>query len=287
MRELSVAEQRYQAVLAVISDGETVTDVAARFGVTRKTVHAWLAKYEAGGLENLGDRSHRPRSCPHQIGPEVEAFEEEFARYLGVRHCIGVANGTDALTIVLSALGVGPGDEVVWPRYSEYLDFELELAMIVSRRGRDVPKEMGGRYIFGFTVFNDFSARDVQAKEISAWLGPAKGKDFANALGPCIVTADELGTEPDLAMVCRVNGEEWGRGRSSDARWTWSQMLAHVSEGEDVYPGDVYGSGTPGGCCGLDLGRDLSPGDVVELEIERIGILRNTIGPRPTQRSGA
>lgn len=176
---------------------------------------------------------------------------------------------------------IGPNTECRWPPYTNRLDFELELAMIVGKRGRDLTPDSAPEHIFGFTIFNDFSARDVQAKEISAWLGPAKGKDFANAFGPCIVTADEVGTEPDLAMICRVNGEEWGRGRSSDARWTWSQMLAHVSEGEDVYPGDVYGSGTPGGCCGLDLGRELAPGDVVELEIERIGILRNTIGPRP------
>lgn len=182
---------------------------------------------------------------------------------------------------------IGPGDEVVWPRYTDYLDFELELAMIVSRRGRDVPKEMGGRYIFGFTIFNDFSARDIQMQEVSAWLGPAKGKDFANSFGPCIVTVDDVGFEPDLEMICRVNGEEWGRGRSSDAHWSWADMLAHVSNSEDIYPGDVYGSGTPGGCCGLDLGRKLSPGDVVELEIEQIGILRNTIGsPKPPRPRG-
>jgi 2-keto-4-pentenoate hydratase/2-oxohepta-3-ene-1,7-dioic acid hydratase in catechol pathway len=81
-------------------------------------------------------------------------------------------------------------------------------------------------------------------------------------------------------MVCRVNGDEWGRARSSEMFWTWSQMLAHVSLGEDVFPGDVYGSGTPGGCCGLDLGRRLEPGDVIELEIERIGVLRNQLGRR-------
>src|SRR6266480_2440976 len=107
------------------------------------------------------------------------------------------------------------------------------------------------------------------------WLGPAKGKDFCNAFGPCIVTADEVGTEPDLGVVCRVNGEEWGRARSSQAHWHWSDMIAHVSAAEEIWPGDVYGSGTPGGCCGIDLGRQLSPGDVVELEIEGIGVLRN------------
>lgn len=177
---------------------------------------------------------------------------------------------------------IGPDAECPWPAYTKRLDFELELAMIVGKRGRDVALDEAGNHVFGFTVFDDFSARDIQARELSAWLGPAKGKDFANAFGPCVVTATDVGTEPDLEMICRVNGEEWGRARSSDARWTWADMIAHVSAAEDIFPGDVYGSGTPGGCCGLDLDRDLSPGDVVELEIERIGILRNRIGrPRP------
>lgn len=173
---------------------------------------------------------------------------------------------------------IGPDDECAWPAYTQKLDFELELAMVVGKRGRDVTTENAGAHIFGFTIFNDFSARDVQAREMSAWLGPAKGKDFANAFGPCIVTADEVGVEPDLQMSCRVNGEEWGRARSSQAKWRWADMIAHVSAAEDIRPADVYGSGTPGGCCGLDLGRDLAPGDLVELEIERIGVLRNRIG---------
>jgi 2-keto-4-pentenoate hydratase/2-oxohepta-3-ene-1,7-dioic acid hydratase in catechol pathway len=179
---------------------------------------------------------------------------------------------------------IGPDATCPWPSYTKRLDFELELALIVGRRGRDVAAEHAGDYVFGFTIFNDFSARDVQAKEMSAWLGPAKGKDFGNSLGPCIVTADEVGTEPDLQMICRVNGEEWGRARSSEARWRWADILAHVSEAEDIWPGDVYGSGTPGGCCGLDQGRELSPGDVVELEIEKIGILRNKVGAPPAPR---
>jgi 2-keto-4-pentenoate hydratase/2-oxohepta-3-ene-1,7-dioic acid hydratase in catechol pathway len=180
---------------------------------------------------------------------------------------------------------IGPEDECAWPRYTERMDFELELAMIVGARGRDIDRGDAADYIFGFTALNDFSARDIQAKEISAWLGPAKGKDFANALGPAIVTADEIGPEPDLEMTCRVNGDEWGRARSSESHWKWGDMLAHVSMSEEVYPGDVYGSGTPGGCCGLDLNRNLEPGDVVELEIEHIGVLRNTIGPRPGEPS--
>ncbi|MDQ3954561.1 MAG: fumarylacetoacetate hydrolase family protein [Actinomycetota bacterium] len=176
----------------------------------------------------------------------------------------------------------GPEDECPWPTYTDYLDFELELAMIVGTRGRDVSTEDAPDHIFGFTVFNDFSARDVQMKEVSAWLGPAKGKDFCNSLGPCIVTADEIGAHPDLEMICRVNGEEWGHGRSGALHWSWSDMIAHVSRSENIYPVDIYGSGTPGGCCGLDLGRKLQPGDVVELEIEKIGVLRNRIGERST-----
>lgn len=176
---------------------------------------------------------------------------------------------------------MGPDETCPWPPYTEWLDFELEMAMIVGSRGRDITRDEAGKHIFGFMVFNDWSARDIQMKEVSAWLGPAKGKDFANSFGPCIVTADEVGTEPDLEMICRVNGEEWGRGRSSDLHWKWADMLAHVSNGEDVYPGDVYGSGTPGGCCGLDLNRKLEPGDVVELEIEKIGVLRNVVGRKP------
>ena len=177
---------------------------------------------------------------------------------------------------------LGPDDICPWPAFTEHLDFELELAMIVGRKGVDVSPEGASDYVFGFTIMNDFSARDVQAKEAEAWLGPAKAKDFATALGPCIVTADEIGTQPDLEMICRVNGEEWGRGRSSDARWTWADMIVHVSQQEEIYPGDVYGSGTPGGCCGLDLGRRLNPGDVVELEIEGIGALRNELGIPPS-----
>jgi 2-keto-4-pentenoate hydratase/2-oxohepta-3-ene-1,7-dioic acid hydratase in catechol pathway len=172
---------------------------------------------------------------------------------------------------------LGPDESCLWPAYTKQLDFELELAMIVGRGGRDIAAAGAVDHIFGFTIFNDFSARDVQARELTTWLGPAKGKDFANSFGPCIVTVDELGPEPDLEMVCRVNSDEWGRARSSSARWSWADMIAHVSAAEEIYPGDVYGSGTPGGCCGLDLGRELAPDDVIELEIENIGILRNQI----------
>jgi 2-keto-4-pentenoate hydratase/2-oxohepta-3-ene-1,7-dioic acid hydratase in catechol pathway len=174
----------------------------------------------------------------------------------------------------------GPGEEIPWPPFTEELDFELEVACILGSRGRDLDAGRAAEMIFGYTVMNDWSARDIQRKEMALRLGPAKAKDFATSLGPCIVTADELDPRT-LRLSARVDGELWSKGSLGDARWTFPQMIAHVSQGEDVWPGDVYGSGTFGGGCGLDLGRFLWPGAVVELEAEGIGVLRNRVGPKP------
>jgi 2-keto-4-pentenoate hydratase/2-oxohepta-3-ene-1,7-dioic acid hydratase in catechol pathway len=162
---------------------------------------------------------------------------------------------------------VGPDQDVVWPTFTEKLDFELELACVLGAGGT----------IFGYTIMNDWSARDVQRDEMAMRLGPAKSKDFATSLGPCIVTADEIDPQKGLAMRARVNGETWCEATSADMHWTFPQMIAHVSDGEDVYPGDVYGSGTPFGGCGLDHDRWLRPNDVVELEVDEIGVLRNRV----------
>jgi 2-keto-4-pentenoate hydratase/2-oxohepta-3-ene-1,7-dioic acid hydratase in catechol pathway len=171
---------------------------------------------------------------------------------------------------------VGPDADVRWPRYTEQLDYELELACVIGRRGRDVSAEEAGRLIAGYTVMNDWSARDIQRAEMTVRLGPAKGKDFATSLGPVLVTPEELDAR-DLRMIARVNGEVWSDGNSGTSHWTFPQMIAHVAQDEDVLPGDVLGSGTVGGGCGLELDRWLRPGDVVELEIEGIGILRNRV----------
>jgi 2-keto-4-pentenoate hydratase/2-oxohepta-3-ene-1,7-dioic acid hydratase in catechol pathway len=171
----------------------------------------------------------------------------------------------------------GPDEEIPWPPYTEELDYELEVAAVIGARGRDLNEEAAARFIFGYTLMNDWSARDIQRKEMAVRLGPAKGKDFATSLGPCLVTADELDPST-LALEARVDGEVWSSGSLGDARWNFPQMVAHVSRGEDVWPGDVYGSGTFGGGCGLDLGRFLWPGAVVELEAEGIGVLRNRVG---------
>jgi 2-keto-4-pentenoate hydratase/2-oxohepta-3-ene-1,7-dioic acid hydratase in catechol pathway len=175
----------------------------------------------------------------------------------------------------------GPDEEIPYPSFTSELDYELEVACVLGGRGRDLSLDDAAGLIFGYTMMNDWSARDIQRKEMAVRLGPAKSKDFATSFGPCIVTADEL--DPSTTrMRARINGETWSEGSLGDAHWTFPQMIAHVSLGEDVWPGDVYGSGTFGGGCGLDLGRFLMPGAVVELEAEGIGVLRNTVGPKPT-----
>jgi 2-keto-4-pentenoate hydratase/2-oxohepta-3-ene-1,7-dioic acid hydratase in catechol pathway len=173
---------------------------------------------------------------------------------------------------------IGPDDDVIWPRYANVLDYELEFAAVIGKRGVDIPRERGLEHVFGYTIFNDVSARDYQMREMSGSLGPAKGKDFdtGNILGPCIVTPDEIDPYA-LTMLARINGEQWSRGSSSTMHHRFEACIAHVSQCETIYPGEVLCSGTVGGGSGIELGRMLSPGDVVELEVEGIGILRNRI----------
>ncbi len=173
----------------------------------------------------------------------------------------------------------GTGADVHWPSYSKVMDYELEFAAIIGAVGRDIAEDRARSHIFGYTIYNDFSARDAQMREMPGRLGPAKGKDFdgGTIIGPCIVTADEL-TEPyRLAMTARVNGECWTQESSSSIHWTFEQMIAHVSKGETIYPGEVLGSGTVGNGCGLERLRFLKHNDVVELAVEAIGTIRNRV----------
>jgi 2-keto-4-pentenoate hydratase/2-oxohepta-3-ene-1,7-dioic acid hydratase in catechol pathway len=175
---------------------------------------------------------------------------------------------------------IGPDHDLRWPLNTAKLDYELELACIVGRKGVDIAERDAAAYIAGYTIMNDFSARDIQFQEMACRLGPAKGKDFATAIGPCIVTPDEIQDLASLRMIARVNGEVWSEGRFGTIHWSFPQMIEHVSRGESIYPGDLFGSGTVGGGCGLELDRYLKPGDLVELEIQPIGILRTTIAAK-------
>jgi len=173
----------------------------------------------------------------------------------------------------------GPDQEVTWPDYSKTIDYELEFACIIGTPGRDIPKEKARSHIFGYTIFNDLSARDEQSLEMLSTLGPGKGKDFdnSNPLGPCIVTADEIPDPYALDMIVRVNGEERGRGNSREMHWKYEDCIAFVTRDETLHAGEILCSGTVGNGSGLEIGRYLEPGDVVELEVEKIGVLRNRI----------
>jgi 2-keto-4-pentenoate hydratase/2-oxohepta-3-ene-1,7-dioic acid hydratase in catechol pathway len=174
---------------------------------------------------------------------------------------------------------VGTDHDVVWPDYSRMIDFELEFGCFIGPGGRDIAREKAREHIFGYTIFNDFSARDEQTLDMAGQLGPGKGKDFdrGNVMGPCLVTADEIGDPYRLDMIARVNGAEWGRGNSREMHWKFEDCIAHISRGETLHPGEFFGSGTVGNGCGLEHLRFLSPRDVVELEVEKIGVLRSRV----------
>jgi len=176
---------------------------------------------------------------------------------------------------------IGPDEEIPWPAYTEKLDHELELAAIIGRRGKNISKEAALSYVFGYTIWNDVSARDVQARELPISMGPAKAKDWdgSNVLGPCIVTADEIDAD-HLRMMVRINGELWGEDTSAHMHHTFADMIAYASQAQTLYPGEVFGSGTAAGGSGLELDRFPQEGDIIEMEIEGIGILRNGDGKR-------
>ena len=186
---------------------------------------------------------------------------------------------------------IGHGDLVYPPKNSTELDFELEIAAIIGEEVSDLPEDDSAMdCVAGFTIYNDWSARDLQRNEMAVGLGPSKGKDFANALGPYLVPFSDLrdryqNGRLDLNMSASINGKIVSLGNASSMYWTWPQLLAHASRDTKLLPGDVIGSGTVGTGCILELtptvtGGWLKPGDVVQLEIERLGVLENRVGSR-------
>ena len=195
----------------------------------------------------------------------------------------------------------GPGDIVCMPDHFEKLDFELEVAIVISKPGRNIPAAEADDYIAGLMIMNDMSARRLQMEEMLLNLGPAKGKDFATAIGPMLVTLDELeayevtckenhtGKTWNLTMKCLVNGVQVSLGNVSDMDWTFAEIIERCSYGINLFPGDIIGSGTVGTGCFLELNGTgklndpeykeqwLQEGDTVEMEIDGLGILSNTI----------
>jgi 2-keto-4-pentenoate hydratase/2-oxohepta-3-ene-1,7-dioic acid hydratase in catechol pathway len=171
----------------------------------------------------------------------------------------------------------GPDDEIRWPDYSQYWDYELELGVVIGASGVDIPEEEAESHIYGLTCFNDWSGRDILKDEIAIGLGPNKAKDFATSIGPWLVTMDEIPNLYDLRMEARVNGETWSTGNSGDIYWTFAKIIVRMADSEPLLSGEIFGSGTVPDGCALELGRHLRPGDEVELEIDGLGVLRNTV----------
>jgi 2-keto-4-pentenoate hydratase/2-oxohepta-3-ene-1,7-dioic acid hydratase in catechol pathway len=173
----------------------------------------------------------------------------------------------------------GTNTTVKWPRYSKVMDYELEFGIITKNKGANISASKARDHIFGYTIFNDFSARDAQRIEMEGRLGPAKGKSFdgGNVMGPWIVTPDEIGDPYKLKMEVRVNGKMRSQGVSDGMLFSFEEIIAHVTQDETLMPGEFIGSGTVGSGCGLELGWYLEHGDAIELEVEKIGVLKNRV----------
>ncbi|WP_243794588.1 fumarylacetoacetate hydrolase family protein [Saccharopolyspora gloriosae] len=269
-------------------------------GLVRSGLPAALAA-GAAALEGPAVPVERVRLLPPLEPPSVRdfvAFEEHVE---GVVASVSGGGGVppewyEAPTFYFTnpAALVGAHDDVPIPPGSRLFDFELEVAAVLGRDGESVSPEEARSAIFGYTIFNDWSARDLQSREMKVSLGPAKGKDSASTLGPWLVTADELEAYRDedgflaLAMAVSVNGVEVGRDLLSNMGWPFEELVSYAARGTRVRAGDVLGSGTcgNGGCLAELWGRGGEPvppplrsGDVVEMTVEGIGTIRNTVGP--------
>jgi len=253
-------------------EGDHVVHLAAQSLASFFTGGGSAREHDEYALEDVRLLAPVPR--PPSVR-DAYAFEEHIRNAARVTGRPGVPDEWYELAIFYfsnPAAIYGPDEEIPYPADTEELDYELEVAAVIGAEAA----------VGGFTIMNDWSARDLQRKEMKVGLGPAKGKDFATSLGPIVVTPDELG-DLRLEMVARVNGEERSRGNMGDMYHSWEAIIERASANTQLVPGDVIGSGTVGTGCILEHGdgRWLQPGDVVELEVEGIGVLRNSVGAKP------
>lgn len=275
----------------LLGESETVRDVQALLCLPGDGLGRLTARVAEGGLATA-PRISAPELLPPVLQPPTVrdhiAYEEHATRNF-TREIAEVWRRRPIHYYSNPSRLFGSGATVPLPA-TERLDYELEIAVVVGRECSDLSLDDALDCVAGFTVLNDWSARDLQADEMAYGLGPAKGKDFATSLGPCMVTLDEIrphlatGTL-DAACTVRVNGETWAESNAVGMFHTWAAMLKHASQDSRLMPGDVIAGGTVGRCSigeALRLGvpaRYLRPGDEVELEVEHIGILANRIGP--------
>jgi hypothetical protein len=259
--------------------------VAAAGGVRLLAPLPWPRRIRDLGLLT----SHLPGAfremAGRMAGPDEADIEAEYRRLetrFGLNRAIRRSPNTLRDHLYIS----GPDDEVVAPPYSQELDYELELGMVVGRTARDVDEAAAGSCIFGFTIYNDWTARDRQVRNHKVGAGlneDAKDFDGSNGLGPCIVTADEIGNPNALEGWVRVDGEEWSRGSTAEANFTWEHVVADLSRDRAIFAGELWGSGTFRSGSAFEQGRRLPADCVVELEIEGIGVLRNRAVTPPRQ----
>ena len=288
-------------VSALVGDGRPLPDVRALLelgGSPVDRVRDALAKNVAAPRVPLADvRLRSPILQP----PTVRDFivYEEHASNQGTREPNEVWYRMPVFYFSNPLCIYGTDSEIPFPSASQQFDYELEIGCVIGREGRNVPAADALEYIAGFTLFNDWSARDLQVDEMAFGLGPAKGKDTASSIGPWLVTTDELAPylkDGRLHLRCevRVNGDHWLKdGAAEDAYYTFGDMVERASKDSRIVPGDVIGSGTVGGGSireairkGYEKARFLEPGDVVEHEVEAIGVLRGTIGPKTNADPG-
>jgi 2-keto-4-pentenoate hydratase/2-oxohepta-3-ene-1,7-dioic acid hydratase in catechol pathway len=273
----------FSSMQAMIEGGKSALDRARAL----EQVPPAGCRYDIGSSARL----LAPLPRPEQIRDCLSFDQHMIGCAEAVRQRLGLADITPRHRLMIEAMQqrpiyykanrfavTGTDTEVVWPAYSVLRDYELEMAAVIGRRIKDATPAEAREAIFGYTIFNDFSARDTQTIEGDGGLGPAKAKDFdnANALGPCIVTSDAF--DPyNATMIARINGEVQSTGHSSTIDRTFEDQISYISQCETLHPGEMIGSGTIGGGCGLETGRMLEHGDLIELEIEGIGVLRNRI----------
>ncbi|MFC7265564.1 fumarylacetoacetate hydrolase family protein [Streptomyces lutosisoli] len=295
-------EHQHQCQVAVIGEDGRLHPVPGERTLTELITAGVLSEAGATALDaSAGPHVSQVRLLPPLRPASVRDFVTFEEHVEGVRRSVDGASGVPdawytAPTFYFTNPHAvfGPHDDIPVPPGSQVLDFELEVAAVIGREGRDLTPEQAGEHIVGYTVFNDWSARDLQSAEMKVGLGPCKGKDTATALGPYLVTADELEPYRDaegflrLALTAEVNGQVVGKDLLSNMSWTFEEMVAYASRGTRVVPGDVLGSGTcgNGGCLAELWGRrgertppPLGPGDTVSLTVEGIGTLTNTVVP--------
>lgn len=272
----------FRSMLSLIDGGEAALDEARELEARARKIHAIsdvVLKAPVPRPRQMRDflafekHLRQARANRYMVSPVEQKKRPEDVQVPAVWYDIPVYYKCNRFSVV------GTDTDVVWPRYSSTIDYELEIGFFTGRTGKDISERDAGQFIFGYCIFNDFSARDAQMKEMQAQTGPGKGKDFdtGNAMGPWLVTADEVGDPYALTMIARVNGEEWSRGNVGEIHHRFEKMIAHVSADETIHAGEFFGSGTVGSGCGLELGRFLKEGDLIELEISKLGILRNRV----------